>query len=84
MTRPNGPVFAMLVVLCGAMSMTAAACEDDPNDLDYLKAGSGGNGAAAGKPGSSCTSKCEEGCKCGTSGAGSAGKAGASSDVDAG
>ena len=85
MSRLNGPVLGILTVLCSAMPM--AACEDDPDDLNYLKAGSGGNAAAAGKAGSGC--KCGVDCKCGIAGSGgagsgSAGKAGASSDADAG
>lgn len=65
MSRRLGPVLAMLGLLAAA-----AACEDDPTDLDYLKAGAGGN-AAAGKSGGGGSS-------------GSAGKAGAPSDADAG
>jgi hypothetical protein len=36
------------VVLIGLFT---ASCEDDPNDLDYLKAGSGGSSATAGSGG---------------------------------
>jgi hypothetical protein len=43
------------------IALFAAACEDDPDDLNYLKAGSGGSNTA-----------------------GTSGKAGASSDADAG
>ena len=64
MSRRLGPVLAIFAVLF------AAACEDDPDDLNYLKAGSGGSSTTAGKGASG--------------GGGAAGKAGASSDADAG
>lgn len=80
MSRPIGTVLVIFAVLC------AAACEDDPDDLNYLKAGAGGSVTAAGKSGSPATAgKGGGGAGAGTAGtAGTAGKSGTSSDADAG
>ena len=75
MSRRLAPVLALVSMLVAASAATA--CEDDPDDLDYLKAGSGGS-TTAGKGGSSAGTSGKAGASAGT------GKAGASADADAG
>ncbi|HEY2734813.1 MAG TPA: hypothetical protein VGI70_12550, partial [Polyangiales bacterium] len=74
-----------LVLLLGTLlfNAIAAACEDDPTDLDYLKdaataeVASGAGGASAGTSGASAGTSGASGASAGTSGA-SAGTSGAS------